>query len=293
MFQASLNACIKIGEKEDEEEDMDTDALVTTISFNLGRTYEASGLLAEAVTVYEGLLARHDDYTDARTRLSYIALRQNPTDEGPKAIAKLYSDSSADLEVRALYGWYLSKMHSRKRPSNIAEDPELRHYKHTLQNYEKHDRYALIGMGNIYLMSAREMRRETDHEKKKRSDTYSKAVEFFDKALQLDPKNAYAAQGIAIALVEDKKDFKTGLSIFIKVRDTVKDPSIFINLGHIFAELRQYSKAIEHYEAALSKDRGQDAQILACLGRTWLAKGKAEKSLQAYKNALDYSQKVS
>jgi RNA polymerase-associated protein CTR9 len=148
-------------------------------------------------------------------------------------------------------------------------------------------------MGNLYLMTAREMKRETDQEKQKRSNMYIKAVEFFDKALQLDPKNAYAAQGIAIALVEDKKDFKTALSIFIKVRDTVKDPSVFVNLGHIFAELKQYSKAIEHYEVALSKDRLHDAQILACLGRTWLSKGKAEKSLQAFKNALDYSQKAS
>jgi RNA polymerase-associated protein CTR9 len=289
MFQAALNACIKIGEKQEE---MDSDALVTTISYNLGRTYEANGLLDEANTVYEGLLGRHSDYTDARTRLAYIALRQNPTEDGPKTIAKLYADSTADLEVRALWGWYLGRVHSRKRVGNIQDDPELRHYKHTLQNYDKHDRYALIGMGNLYLMTAREMRRETDQEKQKRSNMYIKAVEFFDKALQLDPKNAYAAQGIAIALVEDKKDYKTALSIFIKVRDTVKDPSVYVNLGHIFAELRQYSKAIEHYEAALSKDRAHDAQILACLGRTWLAKGRAEKSLQAFKNALDYSQKV-
>jgi RNA polymerase-associated protein CTR9 len=288
MFQAALNACIKIGEKQE----MDSDALVTTISFNLGRTYEANGLLDEANTVYEGLLARHSDYTDARTRLAYIALRQNPAEEGPKAIGKLYADSSADLEVRALWGWYLGRVHSRKRTGNIQDDPELRHYKHTLQNYEKHDRYALIGMGNLYLMTAREMRRDTDQEKQKRSSMYIKAVEFFDKALQLDPKNAYAAQGVAIALVEDKKDFKTALSIFVKIRDTVKDPSVYVNLGHIFAELRQYSKAIEHYEAALSKDRAHDAQILACLGRTWLTKGRAEKSLQAFKNALDYSQKV-
>lgn len=290
MFEVALSACIKVGEK---QEDMDTDALVTTISFNLGRTYEAMGLLDEANKVYEGLLARHSDYTDARTRLAYIALRQNPTEDGPKAMNNLYQDSSADLEVRALYGWYLGRVYARKRAGNIAEDPELRHYKHTLQNYEKHDRYALVGMGNLYLMTAREMRRETDQEKQKRSNMYIKAVEFFDKALQLDPKNAYAAQGIAIALVEDKKDFKTALSIFIKVRDTVKDPSVYVNLGHIFAELRQYSKAIEHYEAALSKDRSHDAQILACLGRTWLSKGKAEKGLQAFKNALDYSQKVS
>ncbi|KAI9050131.1 hypothetical protein LZ554_006272 [Drepanopeziza brunnea f. sp. 'monogermtubi'] len=288
MFQVALSACVKAGEKQEE---IDTDALVTTISYNLGRTYEASGLLGEANTVYEGLLERHSDYTDARTRLAYIALRQNPTDEGPKAISKLYQDSSADLEVRALYGWYLGKLHTRKR-ANIAEDPELRHYKHTLQNYEKHDRYALIGMGNLYLITAREMRRETDQEKQKRSGMYTKAVEFFEKALQLDPKNAYAAQGIAIALVEDKKDFKTALSIFVSVRDTVKDPSVYVNLGHIFAELRQYSKAIEHYEQALLKDRQKDAQILACLGRTWLARGKAEKNPTAFAKALEFSQKA-
>jgi RNA polymerase-associated protein CTR9 len=288
-FQAALNACVKAGEK---QENMDTDALVTTISYNLGRTYEASGLLDEASTVYEGLLGRHDDYTDARTRLAYIALRQNPTDDGPRAIAKLYQDASADLEVRALYGWYLGRVHSRKRNPNIAEDPELRHYKHTLQHYEKHDRYALIGMGNLYLQTAREMRRESESDKVKRSGMYSKAVEFFDKALQLDPKNAYAAQGIAIAMVEDKRDFKGALSIFMKVRDTVKDPNVFVNLGHIFAELRQYSKSIEHYEAALSRDRGHDAQILACLGKTWLAKARAEKSLAGYKSALEYSRKA-
>jgi RNA polymerase-associated protein CTR9 len=289
-FQAALSACVKVGEK---QKDVDTDALVTTISYNLGRTYEASGLFDEASAVYEGLLGRHDDYTDARTRLAYIALRQFPTEDGPRAMAKLYQDASSDLEVRALYGWYLGRVHSRKRTPNIAEDPELRHYKHTLQNYEKHDRYALIGMGNLYLQTAREMRRDSEQDKVKRSGMYSKAVEFFDKALQLDPKNAYAAQGIAIAMVEDKKDFKGALSIFMKVRDTVKDPNVFVNLGHIFAELRQYSKSIEHYEAALAKDRGHDAQILACLGRTWLAKARSEKSLPAYKSALEYSRKVS
>lgn len=79
----------------------------------------------------------------------------------------------------------------------------------------------------------------------------------------------------------------------MKVRDTVKDPNVLVNLGHIFAELRQYSKSIEHYEAALAKDRGHDPQILACLGRTWLAKARSEKSLPAYKSALEYSRKVS
>ncbi|KJZ78963.1 hypothetical protein HIM_01736 [Hirsutella minnesotensis 3608] len=290
LFEAALGACMRIGEKDPE---MDTDALVSTISFNLGRSYEARGLTEKAIEVYEGLLARHDDYTDARTRLAYIKLRKNPNKEGPDAVAKLYQENTGDLEVRALYGWYLGKVHSRKRAANVTEDHEFRHYKHTLQNYDKHDRYALVGMGNLYLVQAREMRRETDLEKQKRSAIYSKAVEFFEKALSLDPKNAYAAQGIAIALVEDKKDLKSALPIFNKIRETVRDSHLFVNLGHIYSELKQFSKAIENYEAALTKDgKANDPVILSCLGRTWLNRGRAERDFDPYYRALQCAEKA-
>ncbi|PHH72282.1 hypothetical protein CDD82_6047 [Ophiocordyceps australis] len=290
LFEAALGACMKIGEKDAE---MDTDALVSTISFNLGRTYEARGLTEKAIEVYQGLLSRHDDYTDARTRLAYIKLRRHPNKEGPDAVAKLYQENTSDLEVRALFGWYLGKVHSRKRPANVTEDQEFRHYKHTLQNYDKHDRYALVGMGNLYLMQAREMRRESDQDRQKRSAVYCKAVEFFEKALSLDPKNAYAAQGIAIALVEDRKDYKTALPIFNKVRETVKDSHLFVNLGHMYSELRQYTKAIENYETALTKDgKASDPVILSCLGRTWLNKGRAERDIDAYNKALECAEKA-
>lgn len=290
LFEAALGACVRIGEK---DPDTDTDNLISTISFNLGRSYEARGLTDKAIEVYEGLLGRHEDYTDARTRLAYIKLRKNPNKEGPDAVAKLYQENNSDLEVRALYGWYLGKVHSRKRPANIAEDHEFRHYKHTLQNYDKHDRYALVGMGNLYLMQARDMRRGNEQERQKRSTIYGKAVEFFEKALSLDPKNAYAAQGIAIALVEDRKDYKTALPIFNKVKETVKDPHLYVNLGHMYTELKQYSKAIEHYEAALSKEgKANDPVVLSCLGRTWLNKGRSERDIDAYGKALECAQKV-
>lgn len=292
MFQAALSACMRVGEQGD---DTDTDALVTTISFNLGRSYEAQSLTAEAIEVYEGLLKRHDDYTDARLRLAYIKLRTNPTGkEGPDAVAKLYQEHPSDLEVRTLYGWYLGKVHARKRPANPNEDPELRHHKHTLQNYDKHDRYALVAMGNLWLQAAREMRRETEAERQKRSGTFARAVEFYDKALQLDPKNAYAAQGLAIALQEDKKDTKNALPIFTMVRDTLKDPGVYVNLGHIYAYSNQYSKAIENYEIALTKEgKANDASILTCLGKVWIDKGRKEHNLDALKKALECAQKVS
>ncbi|KAL4787791.1 hypothetical protein BJX76DRAFT_345295 [Aspergillus varians] len=287
MFQTALDSCVRLQEKESE---FDMDALVTTISYNLGRAYEASDMPEEAKKVYEGLLERHSDYTEASARLTYLALRRSPTDEGPKKMTQLFGTDSTNLEVRALFGWYLGK--SKKRTSNIAEDREQRHHKHTLQYFDKHDRYSLTGMGNVHLLFARDMRRDTDQEKEKRHKMYERAVEFFDKALQLDPRNAYAAQGIAIALVDDKKDLSTAVHIFSKIRDSLKDASVYLNLGHVYVELRQYTRSIEHYEAALSKDRARDAQILACLGRVWHLKGKQEMSLAAMKTALDYAQRA-
>ena len=246
LYQTALNACVRLREVDDT---IDTDALVTTISYNLARTYEASSLLDEARQVYEGLLERHDDYTDARTRLAYIELRQNPSEDGPQAIANLNETDGNNLEVRALLGWYLSK--SKKRASNIAEDQEQKHYKKTLLDYDKHDRYSLTGMGNLYATYAREMRRATDKEREKRSSEYLKAVGYFDKVLQLDPKNAYAAQGIAICLLEDKKDLTTAVQIFTKIRDTVRESSVSVNLGHAFCDLKKYQRSIESVRSLL------------------------------------------
>lgn len=245
-FQLGLNACMNLQEVDGNTE---SDQLVTTISYNLARSYEGSGLMDEAKAVYEGLLVRHPDYTDARTRLAYIDLRKNPTSDGPKTMASLYDAEPHDMEVRALYGWYLSK--AKRRTTNIAEDQEQRHYKHTLQRFDKHDQYSLTGMGNLHLMLAREMRRDTEPDKEKRRKMYERSVEFFYKALQLDPRNAYAAQGIGIALAEDKKDFSGAVQIFSKLKDIIKESCVLINLAHAYGELKQYSRAIENVSLAL------------------------------------------
>ncbi|KAI5296337.1 hypothetical protein KEM55_005856, partial [Ascosphaera atra] len=287
LFQTALNAT----QRDEEAFGKETaDALITTISYNLGRTLEALQVTDEAKKVYNSIIERHADYTEANARLTYLALRESPSGEGPKKMAKLYESEATNLEVRSLFGWYLSK--SKRRTANIAEDHEQRHYKHTLQGYDKHDRYALTGMGNIYLLAARDMRRDSDADKDKRRKMYEKAVEFFDKALQLDPKNAYAAQGIAIALVDDRKDHMGAVQILSKVRDTLRDASVYLNLGHAYAELKQYNKSIENYETALSKDRARDTQILSCLGRVWLLKGMQEKSISTMNTALEYTQRA-
>ncbi|KAK5090056.1 protein required for normal CLN1 and CLN2 G1 cyclin expression [Lithohypha guttulata] len=337
-FEIALNATLKLHEKQIEEKQKaedagentadldvtDTDALVTTISYNLARTQEALGQRQHAIQTYEGLLSRrHPDYTDAAARLAYLALIESPQDAGPKKLKAMFDADHGHPEVRALMGWYFHS--SKKKTANIAEDQEFRHYKHTLQQYDKHDVYSLIGMGNIHLAIARDMPRNTEPEKEKRTKMYQKAYEFFDKALQLDPRNAFAAQGIAVALCDDKKNFSEALQILVKVKDTIRDISVFQNLGHVYCELKQYSRSIDSYETALQKqiqqrqkrhdslqpsvngdagettnglnghakaDHKEDAQILACLSRVWLLKGKNDKSILSHTTALDLMQRA-
>ncbi|KAK3053848.1 protein required for normal CLN1 and CLN2 G1 cyclin expression [Extremus antarcticus] len=306
-FQTALGACVKLKEKrESADADADTngemngvqiphehEALLTTIGYNLARTYEAEGIDEEAQKVYEGLLLRHPDYVDARMRLAYIALKSNPA-EGAEAIKALLDSDPANLEVRALYGWHIRT--TKKRTLAINEDEEQRHYKHTLQTYDKHDTYALTGMGNIHLAIAREMPRETDAHREKRSKMYLRAVEFFDKVLSIDPRNAFAAQGLGIALVEEKRDPHAAVQVFSRVRESIgsAESSVFVNLGHGFVEVKQFSRAIESYEMALSKSGhgAKEPGILACLGRVWLIRGRMEKKLDAYKTSLDFAQQA-
>lgn len=285
-FQVALESSVSIGNKDSS---VDVDSLVSSISYNLARTYEAEGIEDEAEKIYQSLLDRHPDYVDAKSRMAYLALRSNPG-KGTEELKQLLDSDPSNLEVRAMYGWYLNR--TKKRTLQLQEDVEQRHFKHTLMTYDKHDIYSLTGMGNMHLTVARESPRDTDPHKERRTKTYMRAVEFFDKVLTLDPKNAFAAQGMGIAMIEEKKDTTAAIQIFSKVRESVKDASVHINLGHVFCDLKQFSRSIENYELALQKSKDKDAQILACLGRVWLMRGRAEKRIEHYKQSLDFSRQA-
>ena len=240
LFETALKGSVRLS---NQDEPVDTSALVASLTYNLGRAYEIEGLLEEAKRTYEQLLERAPGYLDARMRLVNIGLRQSPMGDGPVMMRELYEADSQNLDVRALYGWYIRK--AKRRTNDVNQDQEQRHYKHSLASIDRHDRYSLTAMGNMHMTVAREMRRDSADDREKKSRMYVKAVEFYEKALQLDPRNAYAAQGIAIALVEDKKDFSNALQIFLKVKDTIKDASVYINLGHTYIELKQFQRAIE------------------------------------------------
>lgn len=265
--------------------------LETTINYNIARLEDASGNTDLALKLYANVLEKWPDYLDARIRTTYLSLALGHDDRADK-MKQLMAEHDDNLEVRALYGWHLRRT---KRPpaKNLSEDIEQRHYKHSLVKYNKHDTYSLIGLGNLYLSIAREIRVSNPGDAEKKEKTYFKAAEFFDKALQIDSNNAYAAQGVAIILAETKRA-EAALHIFGKIRETLNDVSIYINMGDCLVELKEYSKGIESYEIAQHRfGRENDSQLMTLLGRAWYARGMREKNFEALRQALSYSEKAS
>lgn len=262
--------------------------LKVSLSFNLARSRELS-LEPEAIKIYENLLDECPHYFSAKLRLLFLSCvsNQSSTKEDVKnEIEELLQVNANDLEIRSFYGWFVK---SFGKKLGMKPDADTSHQKQTLVEYDSHDSYALISLANIYCVMAREIKGSQDDKKKK---YYVRAVELFSKVLSVDPKNVYAAQGLAIVYIENK-ELNKGLDVLRKIRDSLNDISIYLNLGHVLVELKQFTKAIENFEIALVRfTKGKDSKILSFLGRAWYLRGILEKNLSFLKKALEYSEEA-
>jgi RNA polymerase-associated protein CTR9 len=174
-------------------------------------------------------------------RLCYLDAIETSFDTSSKLLSNLLLIDPSNLDSRALVAWHLS----HQRHSRPVEDQEQKHLVTTLRNLDNHDTYSLIALANTMLRRAREMRPTTEAEKEKRKEQYARAAEIFQKALELEPRNAYAAQGVAIAFAEERQYVQANM-IFNKVKETVKDVSVFVNMGHCYADQRDWVRAIQN-----------------------------------------------
>jgi RNA polymerase-associated protein CTR9 len=243
LYQEAWADTQKLGEEDGMAE---IDDILITLSYNLGRLEEDAENIDEAKKTYEGILKKHPDYLDAVARLCYLDALETSFDPSSKLLKDLLLIDSSNLESRALIGWHLS----HQRRTRTSEDQESKHFVGTLRHFDKHDTYSLIGLANGILRHARELRPVTEADKEKRKKEYARAVDMFQKALELQPKNAYAAQGIAIAFAEERNYVQANM-IFNKVKETLKDTSVSINMGHCYADQRDWTRAIQNVFAVI------------------------------------------
>lgn len=263
--------------------------LKVTLTFNSARTKELSNE-KDALDMYQSLLSECPNYFSAKLRILFLSciLEDGLTPkEIQSEIDELLKLNASDMEVRSFYGWF-AKNFGKKL--GLKPDADTAFQKETLVEYDKHDCYALISLANIYCILARDLKGSSVAEKKR--TYYVRATELYTKVLTVDRKNVYAAQGLAIVYIENKESTK-GLDILRKIRDSLNDISVYLNLGHVLCDVKQYGKAIENYELALTRyTDGKDVQILTFLGRAWTLRGISEQSLNFFKTALDYTKRA-
>ena len=235
--------------------------------------------------MYTDILNAHPEYISARIRNIHLKFIQEPETDIDNTMKSLLQQNESNLEVRAFYSWYLKKS-GKSHQQEVSE-----HSKETLVKYDSHDLYALVSLANLYVTIARDQKKNSRNTKdtNKSLESYLKATQLFQKAIQVDPMNIFAAQGLAIIFAENKR-FGQALEVFRKVRDSLDNESVHINLGHCLSEMREYSKAIENYEIALNRFNNPKSKplLLNLLGRSWYMRGTKEKSLDCLQKALVY-----
>jgi len=135
----------------------------------------------------------------------------------------------------------------------------------SLKDYDKYDVYSLCIAAWVHYYQARENRDLTPKGIEERKKNFHKAAELYERVLQHDPLCAYAAQGLAIITADDAlgtlygvfpgpptdenakrtNNIREALEVFAKVRESVDDGSVYMNMGHCYYARDEFDRAIE------------------------------------------------
>lgn len=285
----------------------DGEAMSTSILYNLAKVYEDSGDHAVAKEAYDKLLSRHPEYVDGRSfydslentplttqiakiRQAQMLVNIGQPNEAHELLKQALATQNTNLNLRAFYTSFLLQ-HNVK----VAKDFVFA----TLKDHERHDVYSLCAAGWILYTQSRDNRDPNPKMIEERKRNFQRAVEAYHKALQLDPLCAVAAQGLAIAVAEDAlgilsgvppvsaaddaqrrmKNSREALDVFAKIRETLNDGSVYVNMGHCYYARDEFDRAIE------SVSDGSNIVWALSAYLVWVVRNRFRQVLQRSKRA--------
>ncbi|KAG8810481.1 hypothetical protein FRC17_002920 [Serendipita sp. 399] len=230
-----------------------------------------------------------------------MLLASNRSNDAHMVLKQALDSQVTHMNLRAYYTHFLLQ-------PNLY--PHALKFVHSSLQINKLDLYATCATAWLHYQLARESRPKDDETMRDRRHKFHKAAEFYEKALNIDPSCAVAAQGIAIMVAEDAlgtmslkpgsgledeqtrlKNTREALEVFAKVREVMPDANVYTNMGHCYYMRDEYERAIESYEIGLSKlVDGPNTTILMCLSRAWYSKATRDQSFAAMRTSLQLAQ---
>lgn len=117
------------------------------------------------------------------------------------------------------------------------------------------------------------------------------AIEWFEKALQIDPENIDALKNMGLSLMEKGK-YEEAIEFFDAVLDREdSDVEAWKNKGICLDEIERYDEAIRCYDMALSID-SEKIEIWNNKGVCFDRKGKYKEALKCFNKALEINNGV-
>ncbi|GAA5918530.1 hypothetical protein JCM1841_003285 [Sporobolomyces salmonicolor] len=297
------------------------DAALTAVGYNLAVVYEREGLEDKAREGWEGVLRTHPEYVEAKARLALLDLKKrgdrHAWGSAHELIKQALTSQPSSPELRALYTYFLVETSQHRMAREFARA--------TLKELNRHDIYALCALGMLSYLEARENKDPSKEAQRDRTAKYVRAAEFFDKALQLDPMCASAAQGLAIGLAEGtlgtgqegaapalggaaggqgaavplteqqarQRNARDALVILTKVKESINDASVYVNIGHCHFARDEFERAAENYATASKRYlNDKSSTVLWYLARAWYHKSLKEQTFGDLQKAIEIGQQA-
>uniref|UniRef100_A0A6G1S7A9 RNA polymerase-associated protein CTR9 n=1 Tax=Aceria tosichella TaxID=561515 RepID=A0A6G1S7A9_9ACAR len=244
-----------------------------TIEYNVGRLYEAKHELQKAEATYKKILIDHPMYIDCYLRLGCMDRDKGELFDASDKFKETLRTEPYNFEAWTLLG----NLHFSKLELTPCQKKFELILKKTPANP---DGYSLIQVGNVWLQS--QYMQVKDREKL--TLQRGRALSFYKAALQHDPKNIYAANGLG-CIFAIKGMYNEARDIFSQVREATADfPDVWINIAHIYVEQKQFAAAVQMYENCLKKFyNNSNTEILLYMARALF---KSNKLLECKKVLL-------
>ena len=237
-----LNESLERCESEKDQNLQYYDSINITIKYNLGRLHETLCRFSQAETVYKVIIGNHPSYVDCYLRLGCMS-----RDRGQIYEASDWYKEALRINTEHPDAWSLmGNLHLAKNEFGPGQKKFERIINKAVGEY---DAYSLIALGNVWLTTLHQPQRDKTKEVKYQE----RAIAMYKTVLKVDSKNIWAANGIG-AVLAHKGYINEARDIFAQVREATADFSdVWMNIGHIYVEQKQYISAIQMYENCQKK----------------------------------------
>ncbi|CAH1786982.1 unnamed protein product [Owenia fusiformis] len=254
-------------------------AISVTMTYNLGRLYEALNEYDKAEKLYKNILREHPNYVDCYLRLGCMARDRGQIYEASDWFKEVLQINQDHPDAWSLIGnLHLAKHEwgpGQKKFERILQQPKT-----------KDDAYSMIALGNVWLQTLHQPMRDKDKEKRHQD----RALAMYKQVLRKDPRNIWAANGIGCVLAH-KNCINEARDVFAQVREVTADfCDVWLNIAHIYVEQRQFVAAVQMYENCLKKFfKFHNTEVMMYLARAYYKCGKLKECKQTLMKARHVS----